>query len=79
VQWSQGAAPQYAGDIIDIPDALKIAATYLILSEVSINTCPASPGSSNKADGITLSDNQLQPGPPRGFACCTTRVACETK
>src|SRR5215211_8708198 len=34
VQWSQGTEPRNKGDIIEIPDALRIGDTYLIYSEV---------------------------------------------
>ena len=59
VQWSQGAAPHTAGDIIDIPDALKIAGTYLILSEVRYKYVPSVAWFINKVDGITLSDTSF--------------------
>ena len=56
VQWSQGAATHSPGDIIDIPDALKIGGTYLIYSEVKYNYVPGVAWFINKVDGITLSD-----------------------
>jgi Flp pilus assembly protein TadG len=56
VQWSKGAAAHSAGDIIDIPDALKIGGTYLIFSEVSYKYVPSVAWFINKVDGITLSD-----------------------
>jgi Flp pilus assembly protein TadG len=56
VQWSTGAHAHSAGDIIDIPDALKIADTYLILSEVKYKFVPSIAWFINKVDGITLSD-----------------------
>ena len=48
VQWSKGIAPRNKGDIVEIPDALKIAGTYLIYSEVKYKYVPASPGSSTR-------------------------------
>lgn len=56
VQWSTGAHALSAGDIVDIPDALKIAGTYLILSEVKYKYVPSIAWFINKVDGITLSD-----------------------
>jgi hypothetical protein len=45
-----------AGDIIDIPDALKVGSTYLILSEVKYKYVPSVAWFINKVDGIALSD-----------------------
>lgn len=56
VQWSKGANPHSPGDIIDIPDALKIGDTYLIFSEVKYKYVPSVAWFINKVDGITLSD-----------------------
>jgi Flp pilus assembly protein TadG len=56
VQWSTGAHAHSPGDIVDIPDALKIAGTYLILSEVKYKYVPSIAWFINKVDGITLSD-----------------------
>ena len=56
VQWSKGAAPRNNGDIVEIPDALKIAGTYLIYSEVKYKYVPSVAWFMNKTDGITLSD-----------------------
>ena len=56
VQWSQGFAPRNAGDIVEIPDALKIPGTYLIYSEVKYKYVPSVAWFINKTDGITLSD-----------------------
>jgi Flp pilus assembly protein TadG len=56
VQWSKGAHAHSPGDIIDIPDALKISGTYLILSEVKYKYVPSVAWFINKVDGITLSD-----------------------
>lgn len=56
VQWSKGIAPHNKGDIIEIPEALKIAGTYLIYSEVKYKYVPSVAWFINKVDGITLSD-----------------------
>jgi Flp pilus assembly protein TadG len=56
VQWSKGIAPRNKGDIVEIPDALKIAGTYLIYSEVKYKYVPSVAWFINKVDGITLSD-----------------------
>ena len=56
VQWSQGFAPRNTGDIVEIPDALKIPGTYLIYSEVKYKYVPSVAWFINKTDGITLSD-----------------------
>jgi Flp pilus assembly protein TadG len=56
VQWSKGIDPHTPGDIIEIPDALKIAGTYLILSEVKYKYVPSVAWFINKVNGITLSD-----------------------
>jgi Flp pilus assembly protein TadG len=56
VQWSKGVAAHSPGDIIEIPDALKIAGTYLILSEVKYKYVPSVAWFINKVNGITLSD-----------------------
>jgi len=56
VQWSKGAAPHSAGDIIEIPEALKMGGTYLIYSEVSYKYVPSVAWFINKVNGITLSD-----------------------
>ena len=78
VQWSQGAAPHTAGDIIDIPDALKIAGTYLILSEVRYKYVPSVAWFLNKADGITLSDISYT-RPRQGICVLYLTDVCETK
>ena len=59
VQWSKGAHVHAAGDIIDIPDALKIGGTYLIYSEVKYKYVPSVAWFINKVDGIMLSDGLL--------------------
>jgi Flp pilus assembly protein TadG len=56
VQWSKGIAPRNKGDIVEIPDALKIAGTYLIYSEVKYKYVPSVAWFINKVDGIALSD-----------------------
>jgi Flp pilus assembly protein TadG len=78
VQWSQGVAPHAAGDIIDVPDALKIGGTYLILSEVKYKYVPSVAWFLNKADGITLSDISFT-RPRQGLCVLYLTAACETK
>jgi Flp pilus assembly protein TadG len=56
VQWSKGVAPRSAGDIVEIPDALKVGGTYLIFSEVKYKYVPSVAWFINKVNGITLSD-----------------------
>jgi Flp pilus assembly protein TadG len=56
VQWSKGSAAHTKGDIIEIPDALKIAGTYLIYSEVKYKYVPSVAWFMNKTNGITLSE-----------------------
>jgi Flp pilus assembly protein TadG len=56
VQWSKGTATHTKGDIIEIPDALKIPGTYLIFSEVKYKYVPSVAWFINKVDGIALSD-----------------------
>jgi Flp pilus assembly protein TadG len=56
VQWSQGTEPRNKGDIVEIPDALKIGGTYLIYSEVTYKYVPSVAWFINKADGIPLRD-----------------------
>jgi Flp pilus assembly protein TadG len=56
VQWSKGAEAHSPGDIIEIPDALKIGDTYLIYSEVKYKYVPGVAWFINKVGGITLSD-----------------------
>ena len=56
VQWSKGIAVRNKGDIVEIPDALKIAGTYLIYSEVKYKYVPSVAWFINKVNGITLSD-----------------------
>jgi Flp pilus assembly protein TadG len=59
VQWSKGTAAHNKGDIIEIPDALKIAGTYLIFSEVKYKYVPSVAWFINKVDGIPLSDTSF--------------------
>jgi Flp pilus assembly protein TadG len=56
VQWSTDTTLHKKGDIIEIPDALKIAGTYLIFSEVKYNYKPSVAWFINKDTGITLTD-----------------------
>ena len=78
VQWSQGSAPHAAGDIIDIPDALKIGGTYLIFSEVKYKYVPSVAWFLNKANGITLSDLSYT-RPRQGICVLYLTDVCETK
>ncbi|MET0677210.1 MAG: TadE/TadG family type IV pilus assembly protein [Bradyrhizobium sp.] len=59
VQWSKGSAVRNKGDIVDIPDALKIAGTYLIFSEVKYKYVPSVAWFINKTNGITMTDFSL--------------------
>ena len=77
VQWSQGAATHSPGDIIDIPDALKIGGTYLIYSEVKYNYVPGVAWFINKVDGITLSDYTFT-RPRQGLCVMYITSACTT-
>ena len=56
VQWSKGATVHNKGDIIEIPDALKIANTYLIFSEVKYKFKTSVAWFINKEYGNTLTD-----------------------
>ena len=56
VQWSKGTNTHTKGDIIEIPDALKIGDTYLIYSEVKYKYVPSVAWFINKVSGITLTD-----------------------
>lgn len=75
VQWSTGAHALSAGDIVDIPDALKIAGTYLILSEVKYKYVPSIAWFINKIDGITLSDISYT-RPRQGLCVMYNTSAC---
>lgn len=78
VQWSKGAAAHSPGDIIDIPDALKIGGTYLIFSEVKYKYVPSVAWFINKVNGITLSDVSYT-RPRQGLCVLYKTSACETK
>jgi Flp pilus assembly protein TadG len=56
VQWSKGTDARSPGDIVEIPDALKIGDTYLIYSEVKYKYVPSVAWFINKVNGITLTD-----------------------
>ena len=56
VQWSKGTDARSPGDIVEIPDALKIGGTYLIYSEVKYKYVPSVAWFINKVNGIMLSD-----------------------
>jgi Flp pilus assembly protein TadG len=77
VQWSTGAHALSAGDIVDIPDALKIAGTYLILSEVKYKYVPSIAWFINKIDGITLSDISYT-RPRQGLCVMYNTTVCTT-
>ena len=77
VQWSKGAAALSPGDIIDIPDALKIAGTYLILSEVKYKYVPSVAWFINKVNGITLSDISYT-RPRQGLCVMYATSVCST-
>ena len=78
VQWSKGTHPHSPGDIIDIPDALKIGGTYLIFSEVKYKYVPSVAWFINKVDGITLSDVSYT-RPRQGLCVLYTTTVCDTK
>jgi Flp pilus assembly protein TadG len=78
VQWSQGAHVHAPGDIIEIPDALKMADTYLIYSEVKYKYVPATAWFINKVSGITLNDVSYT-RPRQGLCVMYKTTACETK
>ena len=77
VQWSKGAHVHAAGDIIDIPDALKVGNTYLILSEVKYKYVPSVAWFINKVDGIMLSDISYT-RPRQGICVLYTTTVCPT-
>jgi Flp pilus assembly protein TadG len=77
VQWSKGAHAHTAGDIIDIPDALKIGCTYLIYSEVKYKYVPSVAWFINKVDGITLSDFTFT-RPRQGLCVMYSTTVCTT-
>jgi Flp pilus assembly protein TadG len=78
VQWSQGVETHADGDIIDIPDALKVGDTYLIYSEVKYKYVPSVAWFINKTDGITLRDVSYTR--PRQGLCVTYKTdTCTVK
>lgn len=78
VQWSTDVTGHKKGDVIEIPEALKIAGTYLIFSEVKYLYKPSVAWFINKDNGITLTDVSytrprqglcvVYPAPPQGGA-----------
>ncbi|UPJ50744.1 pilus assembly protein [Bradyrhizobium sp. 200] len=56
VQWSKGTEAHAAGDVIEIPAALKVGGTYLIYTEVKYKYVPSVAWFIDKTSGITLSD-----------------------
>jgi len=77
VQWSKGAYVHAAGDIVDIPDALKVGGTYLILSEVKYKFVPSVAWFINKVNGITLSDYSYT-RPRQGLCVMYNTSVCTT-
>ncbi|HMM88580.1 TadE/TadG family type IV pilus assembly protein [Bradyrhizobium sp.] len=77
VQWSNGANARTAGEIMDIPDALKIAGTYLILSEVKYKYVPSVAWFINKVNGITLT-NFSYTRPRQGLCVMYNTSVCTT-
>jgi Flp pilus assembly protein TadG len=77
VQWSKGAHAHSAGDIIEIPDALKIGGTYLIYSEVKYKYVPSVAWFINKVNGITLSDI-CYTRPRQGLCVMYSTSVCST-
>jgi Flp pilus assembly protein TadG len=78
VQWSKGVAAFAPGDIIEIPDALKIGGTYLIYSQVRYKYVPSVAWFINKVDGIRLSDVSFT-RPRQGLCVTYITSVCETK
>jgi Flp pilus assembly protein TadG len=78
VQWSKGAHAHSVGDIIDIPEALKVGGTYLIYSEVKYKYVPSVAWFINKVDGIMLSDISYT-RPRQGLCVTYITTVCETK
>jgi Flp pilus assembly protein TadG len=78
VQWSKGTNAHSAGDIIEIPEALKIAGTYLIYSEVKYKYVPSVAWFLNKANGITLSDVTFT-RPRQSLCVMYNTTVCEQK
>lgn len=77
VQWSKGVAPRSAGDIVEIPDALKIGGTYLIFSEVKYKYVPSVAWFINKVNGITLTDFSYT-RPRQGLCVMYNTTVCTT-
>jgi Flp pilus assembly protein TadG len=78
VQWSKGVEVHAPGDIIEIPDALKIGGTYLIYSQVKYKFKPSVAWFINKDNGITLSDVSFT-RPRQGLCVTYITSVCETK
>jgi Flp pilus assembly protein TadG len=77
VQWSKGVAPRSAGDIVEIPDALKVGGTYLIFSEVKYKYVPSVAWFINKVNGITLTDYSYT-RPRQGLCVMYNTTVCTT-
>jgi Flp pilus assembly protein TadG len=77
VQWSKGAHARSAGDIVEIPDALKIGDTYLIFSEVKYKYVPSVAWFINKVNGITLTDVSYT-RPRQGLCVMYNTTVCTT-
>ena len=78
VQWSQGVETHADGDIIDIPDTLKVGNTYLIYSEVKYKYVPSVAWFINKTNGIILRDVSYTR--PRQGLCVTYKTdTCTVK
>lgn len=77
VQWSKGVAARSPGDIVEIPDALKVGGTYLIFSEVKYKYVPSVSWFINKVNGITLSDFAYT-RPRQGLCVMYNTTVCTT-
>jgi Flp pilus assembly protein TadG len=77
VQWSKGVAARSPGDIVEIPDALKIGGTYLIFSEVKYKYVPSVAWFINKVNGITLTDYSYT-RPRQGLCVMYNTTVCTT-
>lgn len=77
VQWSKGSNARSPGDIVEIPEALKINGTYLILSEVKYKYVPSVAWFINKVNGITLSDISYT-RPRQGLCVMYNTTVCTT-
>jgi Flp pilus assembly protein TadG len=77
VQWSKGVVAHSPGDIIEVPDALKVGDTYLIYSEVKYKYVPSVAWFINKVSGITLSDVSYTR--PRQGLCVMYKTSACTK